>query len=109
MPFPQNKKSWTFFTLRYLVVYFPVLVETNIVIQKFFIYFNIQTNIRQMKNQHQTLQKDSSSEVRAKKAIQNIQKWMDKRYPVMASVSRSRLIIECLIEINEERRYLTQQ
>ena len=62
-----------------------------------------------MKNQHQTLQKDSTSDVRAKKAIQNIQKWMDKRYPVMASVSRSRLIIECLIEINEEKRYLAQQ
>ena len=62
-----------------------------------------------MKNQHQTLQKDSSSEVRANKAIQNIQKWMDKRYPVMASITRSKMIMECLIEINEERRFLAQQ
>ena len=62
-----------------------------------------------MKNQHQTLQKESTSELRAKKAIQNIQKWMDKRYPVMASISRSKLILECLIEINEERRFLAQQ
>ena len=62
-----------------------------------------------MKNQHQTLQKDSKSHVQAKKAIQNIQKWMDKRYPVMASITRSKLILECLIELNEEKQYLAQQ
>ena len=62
-----------------------------------------------MKNQHQTLQKEGTSELRASKAIQNIQKWMDTRYPVMASISRSKLILECLIEINEERRFLAKQ
>jgi hypothetical protein len=62
-----------------------------------------------MKNQHQTLLKDSKSDVQAKKAIHNIQKWIDKRYPVMASITRSKLILECLIELNEEKRFLAQQ
>ncbi|MGZ5190670.1 MAG: hypothetical protein ACXWCZ_06585 [Flavisolibacter sp.] len=62
-----------------------------------------------MKNQHQTLQKDSTSELRAKRAIQNIHKLMDKRYPVISSITRSQMIIECLIELNEEKRFLAQQ
>lgn len=62
-----------------------------------------------MKNLHQTLQKEGTSELHAEKAIQNIQKLIQTRYPLMASLSRSKMIIECLIELNEEKRFLAQQ
>ena len=62
-----------------------------------------------MKNQNQTLQQPGRTELRATKAIQNIQNWMDTRYPAMAALSKSKMIIECLIELNEEKRFLAQQ
>ena len=59
-----------------------------------------------MKNPNQTQQHDSIAELQAKKAIERIKKMVEEKYPVMASVSKDRLIIECLIEVGEERRYL---
>jgi hypothetical protein len=62
-----------------------------------------------MKNQQQSLLKDSMSEVRAKRAVRRLQKWMESQYPQITSALRSKLIIECLVEIAEERRFLAQQ
>ena len=62
-----------------------------------------------MKSSNQPLVKETISEVRAKRAVSRIQKWMEIHYPVLASTSKARLIIECLIEINEENKFLSAQ
>jgi hypothetical protein len=62
-----------------------------------------------MKSSNQPLIKESISEVRAKRALNRIQKWMEIHYPSLASSSKSRLIMECLIEINEEKKFIAQQ
>lgn len=56
-----------------------------------------------MKNPNLTLRKE---EVHAKKAVQQIQTWMEKKYPKLASPAKTKMIIECLIELTEERRFL---
>jgi hypothetical protein len=61
-----------------------------------------------MKNQIQTSRRETA-ELQAKKAIQRIHQWTEKHYPRLASVTRSRLIIECLIEMAEERKFLAAQ
>ena len=58
-----------------------------------------------MKNQIQTSRRETA-ELQAKNAIQKIHNWTEKNYPRLAAVTRSRLIIECLIEMAEERKYL---
>jgi hypothetical protein len=45
----------------------------------------------------------------AHKAIQSIQKWVKNRYPSITSATQSRLILECLIEINAENRFIAAQ
>ena len=62
-----------------------------------------------MKSSNQPLVKETISEVRAKRAVSRIQKWMEIHYPVLASTSKARLIVECLIEINEENKFLSAQ
>ena len=62
-----------------------------------------------MKNQNLALQHESAAELQAKMAIRKIRKMIEEKYPVMASVSKARLIIECLIEVSEERKYLAAQ
>jgi hypothetical protein len=62
-----------------------------------------------MTNSNQTLHKDGLSELRAQMAIQRIQKSIEQRYPVMEEGSKARLIIECLIELTEERKFLAKQ
>lgn len=57
-----------------------------------------------MKNPNQTLHKE---EFQAKKAVKQIQTWIEKRYPFLATSAKTRMIIECLIEITEERKFLT--
>jgi hypothetical protein len=57
-----------------------------------------------MKNPNQSLPKE---EFHAKKAVQQIQTWIEKKYPRLASSEKTKLIIECLIELTEERRFLT--
>jgi hypothetical protein len=59
-----------------------------------------------MKNPNLALQYEGAAELQAKMAIRKIRKMIEEKYPVMASVSKSRLIIECLIEFSEERKYL---
>lgn len=59
-----------------------------------------------MKNLNETLQCEGAAELQAKKAIQRIKKMMEEQYPAMASVSKAQMIIECLIEISEERKYM---
>ncbi len=58
-----------------------------------------------MKDLTQTLHHEGAAELQAKKAIQKIKKMVEERYPVMESVTKNKLIIECLIEVMEERRY----
>ncbi|MGZ5286445.1 MAG: hypothetical protein ACXWV0_05420 [Flavisolibacter sp.] len=58
-----------------------------------------------MKNQTQTAPV-ANADVQAKKIIQRIQKWAEKKYPSLESVKRSEMIIECLIEVAEERKYM---
>ena len=50
--------------------------------------------------------KDSSADIQAKKAIQRIQKWVEKKYPLAATAFKTRLIVECLIELTEEKKYM---
>lgn len=57
-----------------------------------------------MKNQSQTLPKE---EFHAKKAAQQIQTWIEKKYPRLAASAKTKMIIECLIELTEERKLLT--
>lgn len=59
-----------------------------------------------MKNQIPSLQHEASAELQAKKAIQQIQKWIENRYPKLAATSKAQMIIECLIELTEERKFM---
>lgn len=59
-----------------------------------------------MKNPNLALQHESAAELQAKMAIRKIRKMIEEKYPAMASVSKARLIIECLIEVSEERKHL---
>ena len=56
-----------------------------------------------MKNLNQTPHQE---EFRAKKAVQQIQKWVEKKYPRLAATVKTQLIVECLIEVTEERKFL---
>lgn len=56
-----------------------------------------------MKNPNQTPRKE---EFHAKKAVQQIQSWIEKKYPRIASSAKTKMIIECLIELSEERKFL---
>ena len=46
---------------------------------------------------------------KAQKAIQSIQKWVKDRYPSLASATQARIILECLIEVKEENRFIAAQ
>ncbi len=59
-----------------------------------------------MKNQLQEAPV-ATADVQAKKIIQKLQKWAEKKYPSLESVKRSRMIIECLIELAAEKKYLS--
>lgn len=56
-----------------------------------------------MNNPNQTHRKE---EFHAKKAAQQIQSWMEKKHPRLANATKTRMIIECLIELSEERKFL---
>jgi hypothetical protein len=58
-----------------------------------------------MKSPNQTLR---TEEFKAQKAVQQIQKCIEKKYPGIAASVKMRMIIEFLIEITEERRVLAQ-
>lgn len=60
-----------------------------------------------MKNPNQTLRSEGIEEFHANKAVQQIQAWIEKKYPKLAASAKARMIIECLIEITEERKFLT--
>lgn len=49
------------------------------------------------------------SDVHAMTAIQKIQKWVEENHPKLAAISKTRLIIECLIEVNEEKKFIAAQ
>lgn len=68
-------------------------------------YFQIQ-NPTAMKNPNQTFHKE---EFQAKKAVLQIQSWIEKKYPRLANSAKTRMIIECLIELSEEKKYLAAQ
>lgn len=55
-----------------------------------------------MKNLYQL---PSKEQFQARKAVQQIQKWIEIKYPMIASTAKTKMIIECLIEITEERKY----
>jgi len=57
-----------------------------------------------MKNPNQAPLKE---EFQAKKAVQQIQTWIEKKYPRLAASTKTKMIIECLIELKEERKFLT--
>jgi len=60
-----------------------------------------------MNNQTTNLPEGSYAEMHAKQAIELITKWIEQRYPVLSTVSKSRLITQCLIEVREERKILS--
>lgn len=49
------------------------------------------------------------SEQHAKAAVQKIQKWIEVNYPKLAAVKKTKLIIECLIEVAEESKFIAAQ
>ena len=57
-----------------------------------------------MKNLNQAPQKE---QFHAKKAVQQIQSWVEKKYPRLAASAKTQMIIECLIELTEERKFLS--
>lgn len=57
-----------------------------------------------MKNPNQLPHKE---EFQAKKAVQQIQTWIEQKYPRLAHSAKTKMIIECLIELSEERKLLT--
>ncbi|HEY6956854.1 MAG TPA: hypothetical protein VI385_16495 [Flavisolibacter sp.] len=57
-----------------------------------------------MKNLNQAPQKE---QFHAKKAVQQIQTWVEKKYPRLAASAKTQMIIECLIELTEERKFLS--
>jgi len=62
-----------------------------------------------MKNQTQTLQHEGSAQLQARMTIQRLQKIIGNRFPKLNEAARTRLIIECLIEFNEEQRLLVSE
>ncbi len=60
-----------------------------------------------MKNQ--TLLAASPAEVKAHQAIMAIKKWMNERYPSLSPTTEARVILECMIELNEEKKFLAAQ
>ena len=62
-----------------------------------------------MKKQSHTLQPESFEEFQAKKAIQQIQLWIEKKHPRLAASAKTKMIIECLIELTEERKLIAAQ
>lgn len=56
-----------------------------------------------MKNPNHTPRRE---EFQAKKAVQQIQNWIENKYPRLTSSTKTKMIIECLIEITEERKFL---
>lgn len=59
-----------------------------------------------MKNPNHPLR---TEEFHAKKAVQQIQKWIEKKYPRLTAAVKTKLITECLIELSEERRFQATQ
>jgi hypothetical protein len=57
-----------------------------------------------MKNPSQTIRKE---EFHAKKAVQQIQSWIESKYPRLANSVKTKMIIECLIELSEEKKFST--
>ena len=57
----------------------------------------------------QTLRFEGTEEFHAKKAIQQIQKWIEKHHPRLAASAKTRMIMECLIELSEERKLLARR
>jgi hypothetical protein len=57
-----------------------------------------------MKNLNQVPRKE---EFQAKMAAQQIQTWIEKKYPRLAASAKTRMIVECLIELTEERKFLS--
>jgi len=55
-----------------------------------------------MKNQNQPLY---TEQMHAQKAVQQIQKWLEERYPRLTTSTKTRILIECLIELSEERKF----
>jgi len=55
-----------------------------------------------MKNPNQTLH---SEEFHAQKAVQQIQEWIEQKYPRLTANTKTRILVECLIELTEERKF----
>lgn len=62
-----------------------------------------------MKNFQLFQRQPSSAEKHAQKAILQIQKWVEKKYPSLAGAAKAKIIIECLIEVTEEKKFLSAQ
>lgn len=57
-----------------------------------------------MKNSNPTLRLE---EFHAKQAAKQIITWVGKKYPGLCASTKKRMIAECLIELKEERKFLT--
>jgi N-acetyl-anhydromuramyl-L-alanine amidase AmpD len=58
-----------------------------------------------MKNQTNHLQPQGYAETQARQAITHITKWVEERYPQISSSTKSKLIAQCLVELQREQLY----
>lgn len=58
-----------------------------------------------MKNLN-SFRQDLSGEKQAQIAILQIKKWVEQRYPRLAYAAKTKMIMECLIELTEEKNFL---
>lgn len=52
-------------------------------------------------------QNPHKEEFHATKAAKQIQSWIEKKYPRLAASTKKRMIVECLIELTEEKKFLS--
>ena len=57
-----------------------------------------------MKNRNRQNSSESYAELHAQLAIGLITKWVEQRYPKISAPTKSRLIIQCLMEVAQERK-----
>ncbi|MFL5739161.1 MAG: hypothetical protein ACJ75B_03010 [Flavisolibacter sp.] len=59
-----------------------------------------------MKNQTIVLPKQLASEEKVQSAVKQIENWVEKNYPALSANQKSKLILECLIELATENKLI---
>jgi hypothetical protein len=62
-----------------------------------------------MKDLTTALLQEGKAEMQASKAIQQLFKFVDERYPSLAVLTKERMIAECIIELSLENKFIQEQ